>query len=96
MIQRCIAVTGRVTRVRHEQDGDFHVDIALAAPFASLVNARNRSEQRGALVVEIISADQAGVTKPKAGAHVRVVGPYVLDRDHGWMEIHPVWAIKPS
>jgi hypothetical protein len=24
---------------------------------------------------------------------VAVTGPYVLDTDHGWMEIHPVWSI---
>jgi hypothetical protein len=24
-------------------------------------------------------------------ARVRVVGPYVLDHPHSWMEIHPVW-----
>ncbi len=30
---------------------------------------------------------------PSLGSRVRVTGPYVLDSDHGWMEIHPVWAI---
>jgi hypothetical protein len=36
----------------------------------------------------------ADLTAPPVGARVAVVGPYVLDADHGWMEIHPVWAIK--
>ncbi len=34
------------------------------------------------------------IPPPAFGAHVAVTGPYVLDIDHGWMEIHPVWAIR--
>jgi hypothetical protein len=37
----------------------------------------------------------ADETAPNVGAHVSVTGPYVLDADHGWMEIHPVWSIGP-
>ena len=36
----------------------------------------------------------ADLTAPPVGARVTVTGPYVLDANHGWMEIHPVWAIK--
>ena len=35
----------------------------------------------------------ADITTPPIGTHVSVTGPYVLDQDHGWMEIHPVWRI---
>jgi hypothetical protein len=35
----------------------------------------------------------ADLVTPSAGATVSVTGPYVLDADHGWMEIHPVWSI---
>lgn len=35
----------------------------------------------------------ADLATPPQGAEVRITGPYVLDRDHGWMEIHPVWSI---
>lgn len=38
----------------------------------------------------------ANVTPLPIGAHVTVVGPYVLDQRHGWMEIHPVWSIETS
>jgi hypothetical protein len=34
-----------------------------------------------------------GVIAPRLGAHVRVVGPWVLDRNNNWYEIHPVWSI---
>lgn len=36
----------------------------------------------------------ANISAPPVGARVVVIGPYVLDANHGWMEIHPVWAIK--
>lgn len=36
----------------------------------------------------------ADITPPPAGARVAVTGPYVLDAFHGWMEIHPVWAVR--
>jgi hypothetical protein len=35
----------------------------------------------------------ADLATPAVGAAVSVTGPYVLDADHGWMEIHPVWSI---
>jgi hypothetical protein len=35
----------------------------------------------------------ADIATPPIGAVVRETGPYVLDSDHGWMEVHPVWAI---
>lgn len=35
----------------------------------------------------------ADITTPAVGSEVEVTGPYVLDSDHGWMEIHPVWAL---
>jgi hypothetical protein len=35
----------------------------------------------------------ADITTPPIGTHVSVTGPYVLDQNHGWMEIHPVWRI---
>jgi len=46
-------------------------------------------------VVEIVPADQAAVHIPTVGAHVRVTGAYVTDREHGWHELHPVWQISP-
>jgi hypothetical protein len=36
----------------------------------------------------------ASVSMPPVGARVRVVGPYVLDHPHGWMEIHLVWRLE--
>ncbi|MHB1445322.1 MAG: hypothetical protein ACYCZV_06665 [Acidimicrobiales bacterium] len=35
----------------------------------------------------------ADIATPPMGTQVRISGPYVLDSDHGWMEIHPVWSV---
>lgn len=35
----------------------------------------------------------ADIATPPIGSQVRISGPYVLDSDHGWMEIHPVWSV---
>ena len=31
---------------------------------------------------------------PAVGERVAVFGTWVLDTDHGWDEIHPIWAIR--
>ncbi len=35
----------------------------------------------------------ADIHVPPLGTLVKETGPYVLDADHGWMEIHPIWRI---
>lgn len=84
-----VSVTGTVSKVRHEQDGDYHVDVELDPQFKDLINQDNISQQNGALVTEVIPADQGRVRIPSVGVQVLVTGPYVRDTDHGWMEIHP-------
>jgi hypothetical protein len=37
----------------------------------------------------------ADIAVPAFGSRISITGPYVLDRDHGWTEIHPVWSIGP-
>lgn len=103
----CLTVTGTVHLVRAEPDGDYHIRLVLDPPYADLVNDRNRTEQQGGLVVEIVCdnpvsqqdavATCASVSSalrlppPSLGAHISVTGPYVLDTSHGWMEIHPLY-----
>jgi hypothetical protein len=38
----------------------------------------------------------ANVATPAAGSAIQAFDPYVLDTKHGWMEMHPVWAILPQ
>lgn len=117
----CMTVTGTVAYIRHEDDGDVHLDLSLPASESHLLDQANYSDEDGQLVTEIVPADQPGcspgqppplpptayrspsydyglctgadVPTPPLGSEVSVTGPYVLDSDHGWMEIHPVWAV---
>ena len=91
---RCRVATGVVRQVKFEDfDGDVHID--LAADDARLVN-RGNDQVGGSLVVEIIPQDRVLVGVPQPGAHVTVVGPWVEDEKHGWMEIHPAWLVSPA
>ena len=62
VLQACITVAGVVVKVTRETDGDFHVNVNLDPPFAGLINDRNTSGEGGALVVEIVPADEPGCT----------------------------------
>ncbi|MHB8585726.1 MAG: hypothetical protein ACYDDF_07810 [Thermoplasmatota archaeon] len=110
-VQRtCATVSGTVDRVLSEADGDIHIRLRLDAANATLINSANQQDQYGDLVVEVICANavtqtdaQAAcsgftshITVPAEGSHVRVLGAYVLDTDHGWEEIHPVTRIQSS
>jgi hypothetical protein len=111
LIDPCIQVTGTIEAIRSEPDGDDHVLVRLDSDFSDLINEANKKEQRGDLVVEPVcehrvtqeNAKEAcvGVTSglplPPVGSQVSIIGPYVLDTDHGdWAEIHPAWLIDSS
>lgn len=82
------------------------MDLRLDPWFGGLLNSGNMSGLRGNLKIEAIcqapihsDGPNALVTCapftgtvpiPPVGAHVQVTGVYVLDSDHGWMEIHPI------
>jgi hypothetical protein len=88
----CRWIRGVVSSVRHEVDGDYHVDIAPDAGYAGLLDPDNYSQQHGSLVTEIMPGQNLSV--PFVGEHVGVLGTWVYDTDHGWNEIHPIWAIS--
>jgi hypothetical protein len=52
VIQDCVSVTGTIESARSERDGDFHIRLRLDPQYSSMVNARNKAGQHGALVVE--------------------------------------------
>jgi hypothetical protein len=80
-----------VARVIHEQDGDYHVDVAPANGYKRFLDADNYSAQYGQLVTEIIPGQS--FPAPHVGERIAVFGTWVYDSDHGWNEIHPIWAI---
>ena len=109
-LRDCLKVTGVIEHQIVEPDGDIHIRLRLDQPYAGLINDHNRLYQHGDLVVEpvcerrITQLDAAGIcgsyrspiVVPPDGTHVTVVGRYVLDHDHGWLEIHPPTSITPS
>jgi len=103
----CMVAEGTVVSVQPQDDGDLH--ILVNPDDTSILNDNNYRRQRGHLVVEPVcfvrtrhqSARRAcrGFTQtylpvPDPGDRVRIVGAYVLDKQHGWMEIHPVTTIE--
>ena len=109
VISACKAVTGTVEGVQQEPDGDLHILLRPDPAYAGLINGANTEFEDGDLVLEeicvgvITQADAVAacrnfappsVSGVSVGDHVKVVGSYVLDAGHGWMEIHPVSQIS--
>jgi hypothetical protein len=92
---------------RHEADGDGHCWLKLDASEENFLNSENLTKQEGNLVVEPMAVyrvkqpDAKAATKNfhqsitwRIGDRVRVTGAWVLDTEHGHMEIHPVTSIQ--
>ncbi|MEA2682388.1 MAG: hypothetical protein QOK05_716 [Chloroflexota bacterium] len=108
LIDPCRTVTGVITSIRSEADGDYHVRLMLDPQFASMLRPANTSGEHGDLVLEPIcqhAVTQADAMAPCAGGlplipippigtHVSATGSYVLDNQHGgWAELHPLFEI---
>ena len=89
VLAACRAVSGTVREVSHEQDGDLHVGVDTGG---ALTNAVNRSRLGGRLVIELMPRDGGHLPAPRIGDHLRLTGAWVLDTNHGWYELHPVWS----
>jgi hypothetical protein len=103
----CQTVSGIVDRVIVEVDGDYHIRLGLDTPYQNLTNSVNNRDQYGDLVLEIVCANTVTqqdaldacqnyvnhVNVPQEGQHIVATGPYVLDTNHGWTEIHPVYSL---
>ncbi len=105
----CITVAGIIVYRKPEKDGDIHIRVLLArGQAADLINTKNRTAQHGALViepmcqkpptqrdaVEVCKGWKQNVIIPTVGDHVQVTGIHVLDKQHGWLELHPVTSIR--
>jgi len=58
----CLSVTGTVAYVRHEDDGDYHIDLQLPPTEQHLLNQANIADEYGDLVTEVVPADETGCT----------------------------------
>jgi hypothetical protein len=88
----CVAVTGVVWNVALQHDGDLHISLTKVDP--KWLNEGNMRRAQGDLVVEIVPG--IPVPAPAPNARITVIGPWVLDTETGWLEIHPVWTILPA
>jgi hypothetical protein len=99
----CITVRGTVLRVDDANDGDVLVFIRLDAAFTGLPGVdRGGRYGKGTLEIELICRNFWKIFQPTCwgcrnrlpipapGDHIEFDGSYVLDKKHGWMEIHPV------
>lgn len=110
VINDCITVTGVLYSSKPEKDGDLHIRLTVDPEFESLLNDKNKSAQMGKLVIEPVCQNAPvqkdtveekscnGFTQkldiPAIGTRVSVTGPYVIDQEHGWCEIHYVQSIR--
>jgi hypothetical protein len=97
VLSPCKKAAGVVVHVKRDGgkgDGDLHIQLKLDAAYAALKNAKNDSDQGGNLVVEYMPRDGGHLPKPIVGQHVLLRGAWVLDTQHGWREIHPVWSVR--
>jgi len=88
----CAAVTGVVAATDIEHDGDLHISLADVDP--KYLNAVNLRRAHQDLVVEAVP--DIPMPTPPVGARITVIGPWVLDTQTGWLEVHPVWRILPA
>jgi len=110
-VKDCITVSGIVSNVIAEDDGDYHVWFHVDPQYASLPNSANNDYRQGDLLAEIICATTITQSDavlacenytnqilpiPNSNQNITVTGPYVLDNVHGWMEVHPVYSLSFS
>jgi hypothetical protein len=90
--QPCVAVTGIADGIDREHDGDMHISLTGVDP--KWLNPVNLQRSDRSLVVEAVPS--IPMTMPPLKSRVTIIGPWVLDTQTGWLEIHPVWAILPA
>lgn len=110
VLDPCKHAAGIVVDVAYENDGDFHVWFTVDPGFAYLLNSEDHFQARTAMLAEITPDCPGATNPPDAqsaarcpksqlripaiGEHIAIDGPWVLDTDHGWREIHPVNQIR--
>jgi hypothetical protein len=88
----CVAVTGIASAIDREHDGDMHISLTGVNP--KWLNSVNLERSDQSLVIEAVPS--IPMKMPPLKSRVTIVGPWVLDTQTGWLEIHPVWAILPA
>jgi hypothetical protein len=110
VLDPCRHAAGIVVDVAHEDDGDYHLWFTPDPAYIQLMNSENHFQARPAMLAEITpdcpaasnpadahAASLCPRTRlpiPRIGDRISIDGPWVLDTDHGWREIHPVDSIQ--
>ena len=110
VLDRCKHAEGTVVTVALEDDGDYRVWFKPDTGYEALLNAQNHFQAQPAMPAAITpNCDLAGFPAdaqaaarcpkssfpiPSLGDHIAIDGPWVLDTEHGWREIHPVNSIQ--
>lgn len=106
-VKECVTVSGIVDKVIAEYDGDYHIWFHVDPQYVNLLNSANNDYLQGDLLAEIICATSVSqqdavlacqnysnqIQIPSMDQNITVAGPYVLDNNHGWMEVHPVYSL---
>jgi hypothetical protein len=107
VLDPCKHAKGVVVDVAAEDDGDYHVWFRPDPGYEYLMNRENHFQAKPAMLAEITpdcegnppngeaasKCPKSNLTIQKVGDHVEIDGPWVLDMNHGWNEIHPVDTI---
>jgi hypothetical protein len=90
----CRRASGHVVASRREEDGDLHLNVVPDPSYKDLLGPGNFSQIGGSLVVELMPRDRGFLPDPAVGDQISVLGAWVIDKDHGWNELHPVWSVS--
>jgi len=107
VLDPCKHAEGVLVDVAAEDDGDYHLWFTPDAAYTYLMNPEDHFQGKPSMLAEItpdcpgnppdnVAAARCPRTHlpiPKIGDHVAINGPWVLDTNHGWNEIHPVDSI---
>jgi hypothetical protein len=110
VLDPCKHAAGIAVDVAHEDDGDYHLWFKPDPGFEYLLNSEDHFQAQPAMLAEITPDCPESTNPPDAqsaarcpkstlqipviGDHIVIDGPWVLDVDHGWREIHPVDTIR--
>ena len=91
-------VTGRIIMIEKFVEGEedqYHFLLLPDPEFKNMINDVNVNQLRGAIMCEIMKADEHILPRLHIGQHLEIQGPHVTDisENHGYNEIDPVRVI---
>lgn len=110
VVDQCLYVSGVIESIKAEKDGNMRIKLTLDPEYIDLANDANKDYANGNLIVTAICQNETseaaaikacnGYSKkiniPPSGSHVTILGTYVIEKDTGWAEMHPISNITIS